>query len=84
MRYTEDFKARVRKAIPNFPTLNKHLEANSPLVGRFLDDSREYFTGKDVMRAVKTGGLGAIYREAEESAEIEDLYEEWLDMDLEE
>ena len=41
MKFTEDFKARCKKAYPDWERLHEKLEEGSQWVGRYLDDSRE-------------------------------------------
>ena len=78
MEYQEDFKQRVSKALENNPNVNRLLDSNSEMVGRYLDDSRqERISPEEIVEAIESKNLEPLYNKAKNLMEIEALYDEW-------
>lgn len=75
MFYPKDFKARVKKAYPNWEELHQRLESGDVFVGRYLDDSSSTSLSLDtILNATSLEELQEKARLAQEKVE---LYREW-------
>lgn len=75
MFYPEDFKARVRKAYPDWQLIQEKLDNGSTFVGRLLDDNRS--TGLSFETILSATSLEELQDKARAEKEKDDLYAEW-------
>lgn len=78
MEYQEDFKQRVSKALENNPNVNRLLDSNSEMVGRYLEDSSQgRISPEEIVEAIESKNLEPLYNKAKNLMEIKALYDEW-------
>ena len=76
MFYPKEFKARVKKAYPNFEDLHHALDSGSQVVGDYL---YEHFTPQIPCSVILSAtSLEALQAQVREIAEKNKLFEDWV------
>lgn len=78
MRYSTDFVKKVKAEFPDYKKLHSALDAGSPTVGRYLDDSeRSGMSSKQIIEAFQNGREQDVLVAAKRANHRDEMYAEW-------
>jgi len=78
MEYPKSFTERVKAEFPDWEAMHKNLDANNPMVGRYLEESRSFgMSATDIVAAFNEGRQEEVKKEAEKCVRRGKLYDEW-------
>ncbi len=81
IHYPEKFINKVMTEYSSFKKLQEALKNGEEIVGRYLDDGRNYkMEAKDISIAIKEGRVEEVKKNAEKALRRNNLYKEWLEI----